>query len=179
MKHTLVIIATAALTTTACAPMLNPYAAGRSPYRVRRYAAAPQPVNRWDIVMRLPATAIVDVLTMDGIARTGRFVAADVKAIRIHADAVEQEIPKVDVMRIDLVDLPGSDAGAVLKKGARSALLGIAGMTVVAAVIGGEAWPPPGVLVRAGAAGGAWSGGQREMLRRQPRIIYLAPASRY
>jgi hypothetical protein len=46
---------------------------------------------------------------------------------------------------------------------------------LVSWVFGDQAWPPPGVLVRAGVAGGAVAGGQATLIQRQGRLVYLAP----
>jgi hypothetical protein len=175
MNKALMVVA-AALLATGCSPLLysgmhapaRPLMAG--PYQ----APPPLPIGRWDNVMRLQADSTIDVLTMDG-ATVGRIAAADGWTVTIRVDDQEVQIPRADVLRIDVVDLPGSEARAVARRAARGALLGAGAAAVIGAVIGGPAWPPPGALVRAGAAGGAASGAQAAILQRAPRIVYLAP----
>jgi hypothetical protein len=171
-------VAAAALLTTGCAQGLYPgLYAPRTPVMVRPRATTPvpvSPVGRWDEVMRLPVRSHVEVLTMDGL-NAGALARADGREIRIDVGGQELAIARDDVMRVDLVDLPGSEAGAVAKRAARGALLGAGAAGLVSWVFGDQAWPPPGVLVRAGVAGGAVAGGQTALIQRQGRIVYLAP----
>jgi hypothetical protein len=87
---------------------------------------------------------------------------------------VEEQIPRADVLRVDLVDLPGSEAGAVARQAGLGAALGVGAAALIAGVIGGQAWPLPGALVRGGAAIGAIAGGEAALAARQGRLIYLA-----
>lgn len=163
---------------TGCAPYYAPNA-GRAGYPVRSMSATPaaDPYSsrgRWDNVMRLPAGASIEVLTWYSGARAGRIASADGASIRILIDGAEEEIFRRDVVRVDLVDLPGSEAGAVARRAAGGALIGMGGATIVSAVIGGAAWPPPAVSLRAGAALGALAASQAELINRRGRMIYLS-----
>lgn len=174
MKSALVILPLALLT-TGCSELLYPGLRRPmvSPYP-RRIAAPPLPVGRWDNVMRLPQTSTIDVLTADGVPTVGAIAGATAQTVTLRLEGGEVTIARAEIVRVDLVDLPGSETGAVVRRAARGAVLGAAAVTVVGAVIGGPAWPPPGVLVRAGIAGGAAAGGQAAIASRQGRILYLA-----
>lgn len=173
------VVALAASTASACVyayPHRRPYVPPH--YIGREIPYAPNPSGRWDDVMRLPQSAVIDVLTADGTARTGSFRRADLHTLWIALADRVSEVPRSEIVRIDFVDGPGAKAGAVIRRGALGAVLGLAGAAVVSAALGGEAWPPPGALLRSGAAVGAYSHGQAELARRQSRIIYLAPQFR-
>jgi hypothetical protein len=184
MKKLFVLIG-AAMLTTGCSQLLYPgaYGPGRygpgmaAPYGALRPAPLVEatPTGRWDNVMRLPRTSTIDVLTTDGVATVGAITGADVGHVRLLVQGTDVTISRRDIIRVDLVDVAGSDAAAVVKQGAKGALVGAAIATVASAVIGGRAWPPPGPLLRGGAALGAMSGGESELIRRRQRIIYLAP----
>lgn len=169
----------AVVATSGCAPLLSPYAAGYRRYPVpppAGFAIDPDRSarGRWDAVMRLPAGTIVDVLSQDGEAYVGGLTAVDRSSLRLSVNGVEEEIPRGDVLRVDLVDLPGSEAAAVAKRAGVGAALGVGAAALVSVVIGGGAWPPPGALLRGGAAIGGVAGGQAELLARQRRLVYLA-----
>jgi hypothetical protein len=162
-----------------CAPLLSPYAAG-----YRRYPVAPPAAvaidpdraarGRWDAVMRLPAGTVVDVLSQDGEVRVGALTAVDRSSVRLSVRGIEEKVGRGDVLRVDLVDLPGSEVAAVAKGAGVGAALGIGAAALVSVVIGGGAWPPPGALLRGGAAIGGVAGGQAELIARQRRLVYLA-----
>ena len=176
----LIVIAAAALLATGCAPLMYP-GAQPGPYgytpssRARAaYAPEPPPYERWDNVMRLPHGAVIDVLTRDGAANVGPFAGADIRRVRLLGDRQEREIDRAEVVRVDLVSLPGSGIRAVARGAAGGALLGAGAAALFAGVIGGELWPPPGVLLRSGAAIGGLAGGSAVAANRQSRLIYLA-----
>ena len=175
----LLVLATAAMATTACAPgMFSVPARGYPllPHHARPATQAePVPIGRWDNVMRLPRGSTVDVLTTDGAANVGPTLGSDVSSVRLVVDGVERRIERRDIVRVDMVDLAGSEVRAVARKAARGALLGAGFAALVSGVVGGEAWPPPGPLLRGGAAIGGVGAGQAELLRRAGRLIYLAP----
>jgi hypothetical protein len=180
MKKLLLVAAT--IVSTGCSTLMYPrgYQPGGyypSAYRGRG-TVAPEyvPVGRWDNVMRLARQTVIDVLTRDGRATVGGFVDADEQYVRVLLGDLEVSISRLDIVRIDLVDLPGSTTRAVARRAAGGAILGAAGAVLLAGVIGGEAWPPPGALVRAGVAGGALVGGETELSQRRSRLIYLAPS---
>ena len=163
-----------------CAPYLAPAAPG-----IGRYPLMPPGLatsvdlsasvrGRWDNVMRLPSGAVIDVLVMDGPSRHGRTGGADGHTLWLTEDGHEVAIPRGEVVRVDLVDLPGSEATAVAKRAARGAALGMGAAALIGAVLGGGAWPPPAVSLRAGAAAGGVAGAQAELLARQGGPIYLA-----
>jgi hypothetical protein len=150
----LVLVAVSVLT-IACSPLLHPGGYQASRYgRPGMVAAEPVPIGRWDNVMRLPGRTTIDVLTRDGRATVGGFADADEQYVRLFVGEVEVAISRFDVVRVDLVSLPGSTTGAVAKRATGGAILGTAGAAIIAGVIGGHAWPPPGSLLRAGAASG-------------------------
>jgi hypothetical protein len=174
MKMMLLVAVT--VLTTGCSALMYPR--GAQPFRYGRpglVAAEPVPIGRWDNVMRLPLRTTIDVLTRDGRANIGGFIDADEQYVRLLIGDVQVPISRLDVVRIDLVALPGSTTGAVAKRAAGGAILGTAGAAILAGVIGGHAWPPPSALLRAGAAGGALVGGEAELAHRRSRLIYLAP----
>jgi hypothetical protein len=171
----------AAASASGCAQSLMPFAYDRL-RRAPFPAQSPMtPVDagfavrgRWDLVMRLPTQSVIDVLTSDGAAHVGQLIGVSRDTVNVMVKASEQKIARADVLRIDLVDLPGSEVRAVARRAAGGALLGIAAAALAGAVIGGEAWPPPGALVRGGAAIGGVSGGQAALAERQGRLIYVA-----
>ena len=160
-----------------CAPLMSPYAAGYRPVPPAA-AVAIDPDRaargRWDAVMRLPAGTVVDVLSQDGGVYVGALTAVDRSSVRLSVGGVEEEVARGEVLRVDLVDLPGSEVGAVAKRAGVGAALGVGAAALVSAVIGGGAWPPPGALLRGGAAIGGVAGGHAELAARQRRLVYLA-----
>ena len=179
MKRLSMIVA-AALLASGCAPFLYPGAqpgpyGSAPPSRSRAaYAPEPPPYERWDNVMRLPHGAIIDVLTSDGAANVGPFAGADIRSVRLLGDKQAREIDRAEVVRVDLVSLPGSGIRAVARGAAGGALIGAGAAALFSGVIGGELWPPPGVLLRGGAAVGGLAGGSAVAANRQSRLIYLA-----
>jgi hypothetical protein len=171
----------AAAATSGCAQLLSPYGYGRG-YRPYPVAGPPvMPVDtsaaargRWDQVMRLPAGAVIDVLTRDSSAYVGQLRGTDGLTVRVMVNGIEEQIARGDVLRVDLVDLPGSEVGAVAKRATAGALLGLGAAALIGGVIGGEAWPPPGALLRGGAAIGGVAGGEAALVARQGRLVYLA-----
>jgi len=177
MKKLILIVAAAGLT-TGCSPLMYSGPYGRVPppqYAQRRPQVEAVPFGRWDNVMRLPRASTIDVLTNDGAASIGLIAGADAQSVRLLMEGVEVRIARADIVRIDLVDLAGSDTAAVARKAARGALVGVGVVGVITGVIGGELWPPPARAVRAGVALGAVGAGEAEVTRRSPRMIYLAP----
>ena len=176
MRKALVIVPLAVLT-TGCSQLLYPGLGHpmMAPYSRRTAALAMPPIGRWDNVMRLPAASTVDVLTVDGVPTVGSIVSATAQSVTLRSGGVDVRVDRREIVRVDLVDLAGSEVAEVAKSTARGAALGAAAVTVVGAVIGGQAWPPPGVLVRAGVAAGAASGLQTGLATRQRRILYIAP----
>jgi hypothetical protein len=177
----MLLLVAATVLTAGCSPLLYPGGynpGGYHPSHISRpsgVAADYVAVGRWDNVMRLPSQTVIDILTRDGRATVGGFVGADEQSIRVRLDGAEIPISRLDVVRIDLVDLAGSSTRAVARRAAAGAILGAAGAAIIAGVIGGGAWPPPGALVRGGAASGALAGGEAELARRRSRLIYLSP----
>lgn len=178
----LIALVLAAMAASGCSPLLYPAGPAFAPY------APPRPVGmvadpersargRWDAVMRLPAGSIVDVLSMDGEAYVGTIAGADRTAVRVVVNGIEEQIPRHEVMRVDLVDLPGSEVGAAAKRAGIGAAVGVGAAALISGVIGGSAWPPPGALLRGGAAIGGVAGGQAELIARQGRLVYLAEHS--
>lgn len=177
MKRALVLAA--AIGTTACSPALFAVPGRTYPLAAHAGHSRPQveqlPIGRWDNVMRLPRGSTIDVLSTDGAANIGAITGADVRTVRVIVEGTEVSIARADVVRVDLVKLAGSDTVAVARKATRGAVLGAGLVALVTGVVGGEAWPPPAVALRAGAAAGGLSAGQGEVLRRAGRVVYLAP----
>jgi hypothetical protein len=161
-----------ALFTTGCTHRMY---AGISAGYSRPVAIGPWPVGRWDNVMRLPPSSTIDVLSRSGTANVGNFASADAESVTLNVTGRQLRISRAEIVRIDLVDLPGSEATVIARSAARGALVGAGVMTVMGAVLGGEYWPPPGSFLRAGVAGGAAMAGQATAANRQPRIVYVAP----
>jgi hypothetical protein len=128
--------------------------------------------------MRLPSGTVIDVLAMDGAAYVGALDAVDGASVRVLVREGEREVARADVLRIDLVDLPGSEVGVVARQAGIGAALGLGAATLISGVIGGAAWPPPGALLRGGAAIGGVAGGGAAMAARAPRLVYLAEHQR-
>ena len=104
-----------------CAPLMSPYAAGYRRYPVPPAAAVAIDPDRaargrWDAVMRLPAGTVVDVLSQDGGVYVGALTAVDRSSVRLSVGGVEEEVARGEVLRVDLVDLPGTEVGAVAKR---------------------------------------------------------------
>ena len=173
------IVAAAGL--TGCAQMLTPYGYGPGyrPYPLARPPVLPVDQSaaargRWDQVMRLPAASTIDVLTVDGATHIGQLTGSDSYSVRLLVGGIEQQVTRAEVLRVDLVDLPGSEVGAVAKRAATGAALGLGAAALIAGVIGGPSWPPPGAMLRGGAAIGGVAGGEAALAARQGRLIYLA-----
>jgi hypothetical protein len=175
----LFVIAAAAVLTAGCSPLMYNGASGMYRPIPPPYYGHPQsevvPTGRWDNVMRLPRTSTIDVLTKDGAATVGLIMSSDVQTVHLHANGAEVAIARADIIRVDLVNLAGSDSRAVVRKAARGALLGAGAVALVTGVIGSQSWPPPGQAMRAGIAMGAVGAGQAELTRRAGRLLYLAP----
>lgn len=183
----LALVVMAGLMATGCSPFLHPgmhpgMYPTPGPYFAppahHRPALEPMPTGRWDNVMRLPRLTTIDVLMADGTATIGHILGATAQAVTISVGGTSEQIARVDVMRIDLVDLPGSRTGSVAAETLKGAALGTGAAMLFAGVLGGDFWPPPGVALRAGAALGGAAGLERELMRRRQRIIYLAPEQR-
>ena len=171
----LMVVAAAAVLVSGCAPFLYPGHYNYPP-RARMQPAPPAvPIGRWDNVMRLPRLTTIDVLTRDGSAHVGALAGATSDSVRVLISGNESHISRSEVMRVDLVDLPGSDVGAVAKSAARGALVGAGAAVLIGGVVGGELWPPPGLLVRGLAAAGGVAAGERTLVQRRGRLIYLSP----
>lgn len=173
------LVGIAAVVTTACSPALYGLP-GRSyplhPSLGQRHSyVEPTPTGRWDNVMRLPRGSTIDVLTANGAANVGPISGADIDTVRVVVDGADVRIARADVVRVDLVDMAGSEAVAVARKATRGALLGAGLAALISGVVGGEAWPPPGPVLRGGAAIGGVSAGEVEVMKRAGRLIYLAP----
>jgi hypothetical protein len=176
----LFLICAAAFLTSGCSALLYSGAAG--PYRPvpRHYYGHPRlqpevPTGRWDNVMRLPRASTIDVLTKDGAATIGLIAGSDVQSVRLQIDGADVTIARADIVRVDLVDLAGSDVDAVARSAGRGALLGAGAVALVTGVLGEPYWPPPSRALRAGIAIGGVAAGQAELTRRAGRILYLAP----
>jgi hypothetical protein len=163
--------------TTGCSPLMYP----SRPYYPRGFAAPPHgisasaPVGRWDEVMLLPAGSTIVVVANDGV-HSGRFGSADAAQLTLSRTGGPMVVPRAQVMRVDVVDLHGSEGAAVAREAGKGALVGAGAAAVVGAMFGGQLWPPPPELLRAGIVGGAASGGYAGYLARQRRIVYLAPS---
>jgi hypothetical protein len=168
----------AGLVVSACAPYTLPYGRGfRSPIvqppLMRAVDPFDNPRGRWDNVMRLLPGSVVDVLTVDGAAHVGKISRTNALTVWVFVAGIEEQIPRADVVRVDLVDLPGSEAAAVATRAAGGAALGIGAAALLGGVIGGSAWPPPAALLRAGAAMGGVAGAEAGLVSRRSRLIYL------
>ena len=139
------------------------------------YAAA---LGQWDSVLRLPIESVIDVLEMNGTAHVGKITRVDGYSVGVMVNGNEREIPRAEILRVDLLDLPGSEVGAAAKRAGLGAALGVGAIALVGAVIGGSAWPPPGAMLRAGAAIGGVAGARSSLIARQKRLIYLAEHQR-
>jgi hypothetical protein len=128
--------------------------------------------------MRLPSGTVIDVLAMDGAAYVGALDAVDGASVRLLVREGGREVARADVLRIDLVDLPESEVGAVARQAGVGAALGLGAATLISGIVGGAAWPPPGALLRGGAAIGGVAGGGAAMAARAPRLVYLAEHER-
>ena len=171
-----IVIVLAAFTTTGCSQLFyrGLHAPARRPIVAPAPLASSSPIGRWDLVMRLPRGSVVDVLSMNGEALVGPVSGVDGFAVRVIAQGVEQQIPRADVLRVDLIDLPGSEVREAARGAGLGAALGVGAAALISGVIGGSAWPPPGALLRGGAAIGGLAGGEAALAARQGGLIYLA-----
>ena len=171
-----IVIVLAAFTTTGCSQLFHRglYAPARHPIVAPAPLPSPMPIGRWDSVMRLPRGSVVDVLSRNGEAFVGSVSRVDGSAVRLVVQGVEEQIPRADVLRVDLVDLPGSEVRHVARGAGLGAALGVGAAALISGVIGGSAWPPPGALLRGGAAIGGLAGGEAALVARQGGLIYLA-----
>ena len=174
------VVLFAAAGASGCSAVLGPYAGAYGRYPARHHAPVPYADpeaaarGRWDHVMRLKRGATIDVLTADGVGFVSQIAGADAYSLFVLVNGIEEQIRRADVVRVDLVDLPGNEVAAVAKRSAAGALLGLGAMALVGGVIGGPAWPPPGVMLRTGAAVGGVAGAEAELARRRGRLVYLA-----
>src|ERR1044072_5062637 len=110
MKNALAIV-WVTLLSAGCSPML--YSGYARPPLTPSYgppaAMAPLPIGRWDNVMRLAHGSTIEVLTPDGRPNVGVIQMATASTVTIRVDGQEVEIDRVKVIRVDLVDLPGSE----------------------------------------------------------------------
>jgi hypothetical protein len=169
-----------ALLTTGCASLLSPVGPypryGRlNPYAMRAPVMAPLPVGRWDNVIRTPLNSAIDVVATDGL-HAGVIEGADVQEIVLREGGQQIRIARANIMRIDLVDMAGSETAAVAAGAAKGAILGAGAAALVGAVFGGPAWPPSGPFLRGAVAIGGVAGGAAAMEQRRQRMIYLAPS---
>ncbi|CAN5733953.1 hypothetical protein BH24ACI5_BH24ACI5_27370 [soil metagenome] len=167
----LLIILIPGILTTACAPGLYTAAVMSRPrpashVLVQRPADTP-PVGRWDNVMMLEPGTPVKVLTMDGTVVTGRFLTANIAALRIDA-AQTTTLDMVNVMRVDRI---GTASGIVGREGAKGAAVG-AGVAGVAGLLLGVT-PPPRVFAGATILG-AYQGAATAAGTPGPGTVYLA-----
>jgi hypothetical protein len=170
-----------AMLSAGCAPLLHSPFAGapgiRAPFAGGPAAMAPAPgalpFGRWDNVMRVSRMSVLDVLVTDGDAYVGQILSADGREVTLLVDGSQVTIARADVVRVDLVRVAGAVSGP--RRVARGALLGAGAAVLFGAVVGGEAWPPPGALVRGGAAIGGFTGAQAATLDRHGQILYIAP----
>jgi hypothetical protein len=180
---TRIVLIVPALLTTGCAamlnPALNPYGGyGRplvNPYAMRTAVMAPLPIGRWDNVMRLPLESIIDVVTSDGVPHVGAVAGSDAQTVVLREAGQQSRIARSDIIRIDVVDVAGSETRAVAVGAAKGAMLGAGAAALVGAVAGGQAWPPRGPFLRGSIALGAVAGGAAVMEQRRGRMIYLSP----
>ena len=174
--RTAIVIVLAAFTTTGCSPLLHRGLYGTARPSIVAPAPLPPslPIGRWDSVMRLPRGSVVDVLSRNGETFVGSMSGVDGSAVRVVVQGVEEHIPRADVLRVDLVDLPGSEVRAAARGAGLGAALGVGAAAIISGVIGGSAWPPPGALLRGGAAIGGLAGGEAALAARQGGLIYLA-----
>ncbi|HVL68595.1 MAG TPA: hypothetical protein VM364_15135 [Vicinamibacterales bacterium] len=168
-----------ALVATGCAPLLvpPPMTAHRGPF-ARPAAVAPLPppvVGRWDNVVGIQPGTLLGVISADGTARTGRFAGAGLRWLRLHSDGAEIELPREDVLRVDV--LPQADRvdeGEVVKGAARGALALGGLMMAVPYLLTGDVYVPPARFWATGAVVGAAGAIQEERFLKGGRTIYVA-----
>jgi hypothetical protein len=170
-----------AMLSAGCAPLLHSPLLGaprtRAPFvgGPAAMASAPGalPFGRWDNVMRVPRMSVLDVLVTDGTAYVGPILSADAREARLLVDGSQVTVARADVVRVDLVRTAGAVSG--VRRVVRGAALGAGAAVLLGAVVGGDVWPPPGPLVRGGAAIGALTGMEAAELDRRGQILYIAP----
>jgi hypothetical protein len=161
------VLTIAALSSGACAPMLM----GGG------YAQQPPALGRWDQVMTLRPNWIVEVLDAEGVMHNGRFIRASVRTLRISTSAGEIELPRADVIRVELLDAQdGADTGKNVAVGAATGALALGGgMALIPYLATGKVILPPARFFGLGAAMGAVDAAQRDRHGRRPRTVYIAP----
>jgi hypothetical protein len=143
----------------------------------RAAAAPPSPVGRWDEVMALRPNWIIDVLDAEGDTHTGRFVRASVRSLRLVKSGGELELPRREVVRVDLLhaqDTPGTTAREIGTGAAAGAATMAGGAMLIPFLLTGKVFLPPARFLAAGAVlGGVTAAGELRHERR-PRTVYVA-----
>ncbi|HXG55208.1 MAG TPA: hypothetical protein VNJ03_07480 [Vicinamibacterales bacterium] len=174
----LAVVMAVSVGTTGCAPML---AAGMFAHpRQARGGPAPAmpPIGRWDQVMSLRPGATIAMLTADGTTRAGQFVKASVRSVAFVAESGEIELPREEIIRVDLVRaLPSGHrtAKTVVTGAAQGALLAGASVAALPYLLTGNLWLPPARIWGFGAVAGGLKAGQGDAHERMPRTVYIAP----
>ena len=172
-------VVVASLTTTACAPLLHPGVHGFPTRRAAHPGAvrAEPPVGRWDRVVAVRPGTPLAIMTTSGEQRTGTFIHAGMDWLRISADGAVTELPRDQVMRIDVLagGRDGARAEDVLAGAAKGAAAFGGAMMLVPYLITGDVWVPPARVWGVGAAFGAAGAVQKGRLAEDSRTIYLAP----
>lgn len=178
MRHgfRLALVLLASMSAAGCAPLLvGPQTYGRP--RAAMVQPLP-PVGRWDLVMSLQPSWLIAVIEANGTTHTGRFLAADGDGLSVVVRGSEISVPRVEVMRVDLVQtLPaGARTGKRIAAGAAAGSLAmVAALQIVPLAFAGKLWMPPAKVWVAGAALGAGDAALRDAAERYPRTIYVAP----
>jgi hypothetical protein len=178
------VILLVAVLAAGCGPMYTGALIGAGPVRpgaVPTRPYQPPPIGRWDAVMSLGTSSLISVLTTDGSTRTALFVGATVDSLILAGRDAKVAIPRLDVVRIDLMRAPGR-AKSLVKNAAAGALTGAAvagiGVALIPFSASGEVWLPPARVWGVGALVGAGYGIAGALTNPnedgRPRTIYIA-----
>jgi hypothetical protein len=166
---------------TGCAPIYTGAMAAGGPLRPRAIATRPYeppPIGRWDALMSLAKASTITVLTTDGITRIAVFAGATVDSLIVVGSASNVAIPRLEVVRVDLVGTSGRGQ-LLVREAAAGGLVGAltagVGLALIPFLASGEVWVPPARVWGVGALLGAAGAMTNPKEDRRPRTIYIAP----
>lgn len=181
----MVLMSLVTLLATGCAPIYTGAMAAGGPFRPRGAAARPYeppPIGRWDAVMSLEKASTISVLTTDGGTRTAVFAGATVDSLTLVGSVADISIPRVEVVRVDLVRASGRGA-SMARDAAVGGLVGAVtagvGLALIPFLASGEVWVPPARVWGVGAILGAAGAMMNPKDDRRQRTIYLARLDKF
>lgn len=174
-------IVLASIASVGCAPLLSaPLAdlahARRHPAAVSR--PAPPVVGRWDNVVALAPATPLTVIIADGSVRTGRFLTAGLRSMRLRVNGSEVDLPRDEILRVDVTPRAAGavDGGDVVVGAARGAASVGGLMMAIPYLITGDVHVPPARFWGLGAVLGAADAVQKGRAENRERTVYVSRA---